>query len=49
MLGSTKRLESQQNERYGNQPEYQAYVRTVPILVPVFPVYTFENLRVYLG
>ena len=49
MLGSTKRLESQQNERYGNQPDYQAYARAVPILVPLVPVYTFENLRVYLG
>jgi len=49
MLGSTKRLESQQNERYGNQPEYQAYARSVPILFPLVPVYTFENLRVYLG
>lgn len=49
MLGSTKRLEAQQNERYGNRPEYQTYVRTVPILIPLIPVYSFRNLRVYLG
>ena len=49
MFGSTKRLEAQQDDRYGSRPEYQEYVRTVPILVPLIPVYTFRNLRIYLG
>ena len=49
MLGSTKRLEEQQNQRYGDRPDYQDYVRTVPILVPYIPVYTFKTLRIYLG
>ncbi|MEZ4769668.1 MAG: DUF1295 domain-containing protein [Caldilineales bacterium] len=49
MLGSTKRLEEQQNQRYGDRPEYQEYVRSVPILIPYLPVFTFRNLRVYLG
>lgn len=49
MLGSTKRLEEQQNQRYGDRPEYQDYIRTVPILIPYIPVYSFKTLRVYLG
>ncbi len=49
MMGSTKRLEEQQNQRYSERPEYQDYIRTVPILVPYIPVYSFKTLRVYLG
>ncbi len=48
MLGSTKRLESSQEGRYGSLPEYQTYVRTVPVLLPLLPVYTLKHLRVYL-
>jgi steroid 5-alpha reductase family enzyme len=49
MLGSSKRLEEQQDARYGWDPAYQNYVRTTPILVPFVPVYTLHNLSVYLG
>ena len=49
MLGSTKRLEAQQDARYGQNQAYQGYVRSTPILIPFVPVYTFHNLRVYLG
>lgn len=49
MMGSTKRLEAAQDERYGDQPKYQEYTRTVPILFPFIPVYTLKKLRVYLG
>ncbi len=48
MMGSTKRLEHKQDERYGPQPEYQAYVRSVPVLFPFVPVYSLKNVRVYL-
>jgi steroid 5-alpha reductase family enzyme len=48
MMGSTKRLEHAQDERYGRQPEYQKYVRAVPVLFPFVPVYTLKNIRVYL-
>ncbi len=48
MIGSTKRLEKTQAERYGNLPDYQTYIRTVPVLVPFVPVYTLANVRVYL-
>jgi steroid 5-alpha reductase family enzyme len=48
MMGSTKRLERSQGERYGHLPEYQTYVRTVPVLFPSVPVYTLKNVRVFL-
>lgn len=48
MLGSTKRLELSQDERYGDDPEYQGYVRSVPVLLPFVPVYSLKKLRFYL-
>lgn len=29
-----------QNEGYGNDPEYQAYVKKIPILIPFLPIYS---------
>lgn len=49
MLGSTRRLELKQEERYGGDPEYRAYAASVPILFPFIPVYSFRNLPVRLG
>jgi steroid 5-alpha reductase family enzyme len=48
MMGSTKRLEKAQTERYGDLTEYQAYVKSVPVLFPFIPVYSLQNVRVYL-
>ncbi len=48
MMGSTKRLERKQEERYGQRPEYQRYVATVPVLFPWVPLYSLKNVRVYL-
>ncbi len=48
MMGSTKRLEHSQDERYGNLSEYQDYVRSVPVLFPFVPVYSLKKIRVYL-
>lgn len=49
MLGSTRRLELEQDERYGADPAYQKYTRTVPVLFPFVPIHSFRNLKVYLG
>lgn len=49
MLGSAKRLEQKQSGRYGAEPEYQEYIRKVPILIPLVPLYSLAKLRVYLG
>jgi steroid 5-alpha reductase family enzyme len=48
MMGSTKRLERAQYDRYGQLPEYQKYTQTVPVLFPFVPIYTLKNIRVYL-
>lgn len=48
MMGSTKRLEGKQEERYGQNPEYQQYIRTVPVLFPFIPLYSLKNIKVYL-
>lgn len=48
MMGSTKRLEAGQLERYGAHDDYQRYIRSVPVLFPFVPVYSLKNVRVYL-
>jgi steroid 5-alpha reductase family enzyme len=48
MIGSTKRLERSQGERYGSLAEFQEYVTTVPVLFPFVPVYTLKKVRVFL-
>ena len=39
MFNGAQRLEKRQNERYGNDPAYQAYVRKTPIILPLLPIY----------
>jgi steroid 5-alpha reductase family enzyme len=48
MMGSTKRLENAQTERYGGQKRYQEYIRSVPVLFPFVPVYSLKNVRVFI-
>lgn len=48
MMGSTKRLEHNQDKRYGGQKRYQEYIHSVPVLFPFVPVYSLKNVRVYL-
>ena len=43
MFSGARRLEIRQNRNYGSNPDYQTYVRTVPILVPLIPLYTLEK------
>lgn len=49
MVGSTRRLELKQDERYGEREDYQGYVREVPVLWPWVPVYSLKKARIYLG
>ncbi len=42
MFNSTQRLEATQQARYGQTPEYQAYARRVPVLIPFVPLYSLE-------
>ena len=43
MFSGARRLEIRQDKNYGNDPEYQKYVKTVPILVPFIPLYSVKK------
>ena len=43
MFSGARRLEIHQNKNYGDDPEYQNYIKTVPILVPFIPLYSVEK------
>lgn len=43
MFSGARRLEIRQNKNYGKDPEYQQYVKTVPILLPFVPLYSVEK------
>ena len=43
MFGGARRLEIRQNKNYGKDPEYQAYVKKTPILLPFIPLYSVEK------
>lgn len=45
MFSGARRLEIRQNKNYGNDPEYQAYVKKVPILLPFIPLYSVEKYK----
>jgi steroid 5-alpha reductase family enzyme len=48
MMGSTKRLEKKQAERYGHDAAFKHYIQTVPVLFPWIPIYSLRNVNVYL-
>ena len=43
MFSGARRLEIRQDKNYGNDPEYQEYVKTVPILLPFIPLYSVKK------
>lgn len=43
MFSGARRLEIRQDKNYGNDPEYQQYVTTVPILLPFIPLYSVKK------
>ena len=45
MFSGARRLEIRQNKNYGKDPEYQKYVKSVPILVPFIPLYSEEKYK----
>ena len=45
MFSGARRLEIRQNKNYGKDPEYQKYVATVPILLPLVPLYSVEKYK----
>ena len=49
MFGGARRLELRQNKNYGDDPEYQKYVKTTPILVPFIPLYSVAKYKWLVG
>ena len=45
MFGGARRLEMRQNRTYGDDPEYQAYVKKTPIMLPFVPLYSVEKYK----
>ena len=45
MFSGARRLEIRQDRNYGNDPEYQEYVKTVPILIPFVPLYSVKKFK----
>lgn len=40
MFSGARRLELRQQEVYGNDPEFQAYIRRRPLILPLVPIYS---------
>lgn len=49
MFSGARRLELRQNRTYGKDPEYQKYVKSVPIMVPFIPLYSVEKYKFLVG
>ena len=45
MFSGARRLELRQNRNYGDDPEYQQYVKTVPIMIPFIPLYSVVKYK----
>ncbi len=45
MFSGARRLEIRQDKNYGNDPEYQKYVRSVPIIIPFIPLYSVKKYK----
>ena len=43
MFNGAQRMEKRQNKSYGDKPEYQAYVKKTPIILPFIPLYSLNK------
>lgn len=43
MFGGARRLEIRQDKNYGDNPEYQKYKSTTPIMIPFVPLYSVKE------
>lgn len=43
MFGGARRLEIRQDKNYGDDPEYQRYKSTTPIMIPFVPLYSVRE------
>ncbi|MBP5187352.1 MAG: DUF1295 domain-containing protein [Clostridiales bacterium] len=49
MFSGARRLELRQNRTYGQDPEYQAYVKKTPIMVSFIPLYSVASQKWLVG
>lgn len=49
MFGGARRLELRQNRNYGEDPEYQEYIKKTPILIPLVPLYSVAKHKWLVG
>ncbi len=49
MFSGARRLELRQNKNYGDDKEYQKYVKKTPILLPFVPLYSVEKYKWLVG
>lgn len=45
MFSGARHLEIRQNKNYGDDLEYQAYVKRTPLLIPLIPLYSLEKYK----
>lgn len=45
MFSGARRLELRQAEVYGSDPEFQAYIKRTPILIPLIPIYSVAKYK----
>ncbi|MBQ5896083.1 MAG: DUF1295 domain-containing protein [Bacteroidaceae bacterium] len=45
MFSGARRLELRQQERYGNNPEYQQYIKRRPLIIPFLPIYSVAKYK----
>lgn len=43
MFGGARRLEIRQDKNYGDNPEYQRYKSTTPIMIPFVPLFSVKE------
>ena len=49
MFSGARRLEMRQDRNYGDDPVYQKYVKTVPIMIPLIPLYSVKNWKAFVA
>ena len=49
MFSGSRRLELRQDKNYGDDPVYQKYVKTVPIMIPLIPLYSVKNWKAFVA
>lgn len=49
MFSGARRLEIRQDKSYGEDPEYQKYIKSTPILLPLVPLYSVKKHKWLVG